>query len=138
MTDETINRLKEVENESSGDVHLIGDIMDTESKMNTLGVIEKAMKLEHEERKLRLEEAKQKLEADKFKYQKEHDKKDNRAKVIVACVTGGGTALVGIAKIVQVCIQRKYIKEAYAIDQVTTLTSPTARSLLKDGTNPRL
>ena len=137
MTDETMKKLIEVEEDSSGDVNL-GGPFETEEKMNTLGVIEKAQKLEHAERELRLKEAQQKLETEKFENQKIQDKKDNRVKIFVASVTGGGAILVGVAKLVQVFFQRKYVKEAYNIEQVTTIASPTARTLLKDGTYPRI
>ncbi len=138
MTDETMKNLREVEEESSGDVHLLGDILETDGKMGTLNVIEKAQKLEHAERELRLKESQQKLESEKFEYQKKQTKKDNAVKVVVASLAGGGALLGGAAKLVQVILQRKYIKEAYNIEQITTIASPTARSLLKDGTSPKI
>ena len=137
MTDEAMKKLREVEDESSGDVNL-GGPFETEEKMSMLGVIEKAQKLEHAERELRLKEAQQKLESEKFEYQKVQTKKDNRVKLGTAIASGIGAILVGAAKLVQVFLQRKYVKEAYNIEQVTTIASPTARMLLKDGTSPKI
>lgn len=137
MTDEAMKKLREVEDETSGDVNL-GTAFETDEKMSQLGVIEKAQKLEHAERELRLREAQQKLEAEKFEYQKVQTKKDNRVKLGAAIVAGGGALLAGAAKIAQVILQRKYVKEAYNIEQVTTIASPTARMLLKDGTSPKI
>lgn len=138
MTDETINKLRKVEEESSGDVHLLENVLDVDDKHKTLGVIEKAQKLEHEERRLRLEESKQKLEYEKFEYQKKQNKKDNKIKILVASLTGGGAIIAGVAKLAQVFCQRKYVQEAYNIEQITSIASPTARNLLKDGSNPRI
>ena len=137
MTDEAMKKLREVEDDSSGDVNL-GGPFDTEEKMSMLGIIEKAQKLEHAERELRLKEAQQKLESEKFEYQKVQTKKDNRVKLGTAIAAGGGAILVGVAKLAQVFLQRKYVKEAYNIEQVTTIASPTARMLLKDGTSPKI
>ena len=137
MTDEAMKKVREVEDDTSGDVNL-GGPFDTEEKMSMLGVIEKAQKLEHAERELRLREAQQKLESEKFEYQKVQTKKDNRVKLGTAIAAGGGAILVGAAKLAQVFLQRKYVKEAYNIEQVTTIASPTARTLLKDGTYPRI
>lgn len=137
MTDEAMKKLREVEDETSGDVNL-GTAFETDEKMSQLGVIEKAQKLEHAERELRLKEAQQKLESEKFEYQKVQTKKDNRVKLGAAIVAGGGALLAGAAKIAQVILQRKYVKEAYNIEQVTTIASPTARMLLKDGTSPKI
>ena len=137
MTDEAMKKLREVEDDSSGDVNL-GGLFETEEKMSILGVIEKAQKLEHAERELRLKEAQQKLESEKFEYQKVQTKKDNRVKLGTAIAAGGGAILVGAAKLAQVFLQRKYVKEAYNIEQVTTIASPTARMLLKDGTSPKI
>lgn len=137
MTDEAMKKLREVEDETSGDVNL-GTAFETDEKMSQLGVIEKAQKLEHAERELRLREAQQKLEAEKFEYQKVQTKKDNRVKLGAAIVAGGGALLAGAAKIAQVILQRKYVKEAYNIEQVTTIASPTARMLIKDGTSPKI
>lgn len=138
MTDETMQKLREVEEESSGNVRDLDVILDVDDKQKTLGIVEKAQKLEHEERKLRLEESKQKLESEKFEYQKKQNKKDNIVKIAAAVLTGGGAIIAGIAKIVQVVHQRKYVQEAYNIEQLTTVASPTARGLLKDGSNPRI
>lgn len=138
MTDETLERLRKIEEESSGDVHLLEGVLDVDDKHKTLGVIEKAQKLEHEERKLRLEESRQKLETEKFEYQKKQTKKDNRVKILVASLTGGGAILAAFAKGIQVILQRKYVKENYNIEQVTSIASPTARMLGKDGANPRI
>jgi len=138
MTDETLANMRKVEEESSGDVHLLEDVLNVEDKYKTLGVIEKAQKLEHEERKLRLEEAKQKLEAEKFEYQKQQNKKDNRVKIFVASVTGGGAIIAAGAKVAQVVLQRHYVKENYNIEKLTAIASPTARMLGKDGVNPRI
>lgn len=137
MTDEAMKKVREVEDDTSGDVNL-GGPFDTEEKMSMLGVIEKAQKLEHAERELRLREAQQKLEAEKFEYQKVQTKKDNGVKLGAAIVAGGGALLAGAAKIAQVILQRKYVKEAYNIEQVTTIASPTARMLIKDGTSPKI
>ena len=137
MTDEAMKKLREVEDETSGDVNL-GTAFETDEKMSQLGVIEKAQKLEHAERELRLREAQQKLEAEKFEYQKVQTKKDNRVKLGAAIVAGAGALLAGAAKIAQVILQRKYVKEAYNIEQVTTIASPTARMLIKDGTSPKI
>lgn len=137
MTDEAMKKLREVEDDSSSDVN-VGGPFETEEKMSMLGVIEKAQKLEHAERELRLREAQQKLEAEKFEYQKVQTKKDNRVKLGTAIAAGGGAILVGVAKLAQVFLQRKYVKEAYNIEQVTTIASPTARMLLKDGTSPKI
>ena len=137
MTDEAMKKLREVEDDSSGDVNL-GGPFETEEKMSMLGIIEKAQKLEHAERELRLKEAQQKLESEKFEYQKVQTKKDNRVKLGAAIAAGGGAILVGVAKLAQVFLQRKYVKEAYNIEQVTTIASPTARMLLKDGTSPKI
>ena len=137
MTDEAMKKLREVEDDSSGDVNL-GGPFETEEKMSMLGIIEKARKLEHAERELRRKEAQQKLESEKFEYQKVQTKKDNRVKLGTAIAAGGGAILVGVAKLAQVFLQRKYVKEAYNIEQVTTIASPTARMLLKDGTSPKI
>ena len=137
MTDEAMKKLREVEDETSGDVNL-GTAFETDEKMSQLGVIEKAQKLEHAERELRLREAQQKLEAEKFEYQKVQTKKDNRVKLGAAIVAGSGALLAGAAKIAQVILQRKYVKEAYNIEQLTTIASPTARMLIKDGTSPKI
>ena len=137
MTDEAMKKLREVEDDSSGDVNL-GGPFETEEKMSMLGIIEKAQKLEHAERELRRKEAQQKLESEKFEYQKVQTKKDNRVKLGTAIAAGGGAILVGVAKLAQVFLQRKYVKEAYNIEQVTTIASPTARMLLKDGTSPKI
>lgn len=137
MTDETLEKLRKIEEESSGDVY-VQDCFSTDEKQKTLGVIEKAQKLEHEERKLRLEESRQKLETEKFEYQKKQTKKDNRVKILVASLTGGGAILAAFAKGIQIILQRKYVKENYNIEQVTSIASPTARMLGKDGANPRI
>lgn len=137
MTDEAMKKLREVEDDSSSDVN-VGGPFETEEKMSMLGVIEKAQKLEHAERELRLKEAQQKLESEKFEYQKVQTKKDNRVKLGTAIAAGGGAILVGVAKLAQVFLQRKYVKEAYNIEQLTTIASPTARMLLKDGTSPKI
>ena len=138
MTDETIKNLREVEEESSVDVTMVGDVINVSEKMDNLGVIEKAQRLEHAERELRLKESQQKLEAEKFEYQKKQNKRDNGVKIGVAIAAGTGAILTGTAKLVQVFLQRKYVKEAYNIEQITTIASPTARALLKDGTSPKI
>lgn len=138
MTDETMKKLREVEEKSVDDVNQLDTILDVEDKAAKLNFTEKAAKLEFAERELRYKENQQKLEYEKFEYQKVQTKKDNRVKVFVASVTGGGAILVGVAKLVQVFFQRKYVKEAYNIEQVTTIASPTARMLLKDGTSPKI
>ena len=141
MTDETMQKLREVEEESSGDVNLVGSVFEINEKHQILGVIEKAQKLEHDERKMRLEEDKQKLEAEKFEYQQKQNAKDrfwSRLKVVGEVAAGMGTLALACVKGAQVIIQRRSIKEAYNIEKVTSIASPTARMLLKDSTNPRV
>lgn len=141
MTDETMQRLREVEEESSGNVADLGDVFDGNEKHQILGLIGDAQKLEHDERKLRLEEEKQKLESEKFEYQKKQNASDrfwSRLKVVGEVAAGVGTLTLACVKGVQVIIQRKAIKEAYNIEQVGSIASPTARMLLKDSTNPRV
>lgn len=138
MTDKTMAKLREDEEREADNSALIDGTYNSESKSSILGCIEKAQKLEHAERQMRLEESKQKLEAEKFEFQKKQSKKDNFVKIFVASVTGAGAIIAGAAKIAQVVFQRKYVKEAYKIEQVTSIASPTARSLIKDGTSPRL
>lgn len=137
MTNETMHKVREVEEDVSTDVNL-GSVFETSEKLDQLNVIDKAQKLEHEERKLRLEEAKQKLEAEKFEYQKEQNKKDNRVKLWVAGLTSAGTIIVGVVKGVQVYLMRKYTKENYQIEGFSSIMSPTARGFAKEGTNPRI
>lgn len=140
MTDETMEKLREVEEESSKDVNL-GNVFEINEKNQILGVIEKAQKLEHDERKMKLEEEKQKLEAEKFEYQQKQNASDRfwgRLKVVGEVAAGLGTLALACVKGAQVIIQRKSIKEAYNLEQVTSIASPTARMLLKDSTNPRV
>ena len=138
MNNETLSALVKVEEEYVKDAKSLDDLLDTDAKTQTILAMEKAQKLELDERRMRLEESKQKLENDKLEQQKKQAKKDNIIKILVGFLTGAGGILVGLAKLKQVRNQRKYVQEAYAIEEVTTLTSNTARNLLSDGTNPKL
>lgn len=141
MTDEALKKIREMQTESIENMHDLSDVFDTDEKLNALSIDEKAQRLEHEERKMRLEEDKQRLESDKFEHQKKQDRRGFWIRVVevgAGVLTAAGLLLKGIADVSKVYNQRKYVKEAYALDQVTTLTSQTARNLLKDGVNPRL
>lgn len=149
MNNETLNALVELEQDQVKNANSLDSLLDAPEKEKAMITLEKAQKLEHAERQLRLDESKQelaigdaefkkRLELEKFEYQKKRDKKDNIVKIIVGGVTATGTILVGIAKLIQIHISRKAIKEAYAIDQVTCLTSKTARDLLSSSTNPKI
>lgn len=138
MNNETLSALVKVEEEYVKDAKSLDDLLDTDAKTQTILAMEKAQKLELDERRMRLEESKQKLENDKLEQQKKQAKKDNIIKIVVGIFAGAGGILVGLAKLKQVHNQRKYVQEAYAIEEVTTLTSNTARNLLSDGTNPKL
>jgi len=134
MTDETIKTLRDLEKSLTDDASLL-DASNIENQKNILSNVEKTQKIELDERRMRLEELKQQLECDKFEYQKKQDKNESIIKVVCQGLTFLGIALpVGL----KLWFQRKYVKEAYNIEQITTIASPTARSLLKDGTNPRI
>ena len=138
MNDVTLNALVKEQEEFIKDNETLDALLDTDDKQKVIITLEKAQKLEHEERRLRLEESKQKLETEKLEYQKKQNKKDNFVKIILGGLAASGGILVGVAKLIQIHISRKAIKEAYAIDEVTTLTSKTARDLQSSMTNPKI
>ena len=138
MNDETLNSLVKQEEDYVREKESLDALLDTDEKEKAILTLEKAQKLEHEERRLRLEESKHQLESERLEYQKKQDKKENWIKIALGVLTGLGGLLIGGAKLKQVINQRKYVNEAYEIDQITTLTSKTARDLLSDGTNPKI
>ena len=138
MNDETLKTLVKQEEEYAKNAKSLDAILDADEKEKSTITLEKSQKLEHDERRLRLEESKYKLEYEKFEYQKKWNIRDTLAKIGLGALAAAPGIIMGIAKIKQVANQRKYVKEAYAIDQITTLTSKTARDLLSDGTNPKL
>lgn len=138
MNDETLRSLVKQEEEYVINAESLDALLDTSDKEKVILTLEKAQKLEHEERKLRLEESKHRLESERLEHQRKQDRKDNWIKIGLGVLTAAGGLLVGGAKLKQVVNQRKYVKEAYEIDQITTLTSKTGRDLLSDGTNPKI
>lgn len=138
MNNETLSTMREIENESTGDVTMVGDVINVSEKLDNLNVVEKAQKLEHAEREMRLKEAQQRLEDEKFEYQKEQSKKDNLVKLGVAFLAALGAIITGCAKAVQVHKQQQYVHELYNIEQLTTIASGTGRALTKDGAMPRI
>ena len=138
MNDETLNSLVKQEEECVKEAKSLDVLLDTTEKEKAILTLEKAQKLEHEERRLRLDEYKHQLESDRLEYQRKQDRKENWIKIGLGVLTAAGGLLIGGAKLKQVIDQRKYVNEAYEIDQITTLTSKTARDLLSDGTNPKI
>ena len=138
MNNETLETLVMEEEECVKNSKSYDAFLDTTEKEKALNNLEKAQRLEHDERKLRLEESRQKLEYEKHEYQKKQNKKDNVVKIILGGLAAAGGIIMGAAKLVQVVLQRKYVKEAYEIDKITTLTSKTARDLLSEGTKPKV
>lgn len=139
MNDATLKKLVKDEEEMINNVNSYDAFLDASEKEKATITMGAAQKLEHEERRMRLEESKMQIEFEKLKYQKEKDKKDNRVKIAVASLTGGPTALLAIVKLIQIIVQRKSIKEAYVIDEVTAgLSSKTARNVQTDLTNPKI
>ena len=139
MNDATLKKLVKDEEDMVNNVGSYDAFLDSDEKQKGILTMEKAQKLEHEERRMLLEESKLKLESDKLDYQKKKDKKDNIVKIVVAGLTAAPAFVVGIVKLVQIHIQRKAIYEAYEIDGVTAgLSSKTARNLQTDLTNPKL
>ena len=139
MNDATLKKLVKDEEEMISNASSYDALMDVEEKQKTMLTMEKAQKLEHEERRMLLEESKVKLEVDKIDYQKKRDKKDNVVKIVVASVAAVPGIMLGIVKLIQIHIQRKAIREAYVIDGVTAgLSSKTARNVQTDLTNPKI
>ena len=138
MNNETLRTLVEIEEDHVKNAGSLDALLDTTEKEKAILTLEKAQELELKERRMQLEESKQKFEADKLEHLKKQAKKDNIVKLVVAGLTAAGGLAVGIAKLWQVGNQRKYVREAYAIDQITTLTSKTGRDLLSDGANPKI
>lgn len=139
MNSVTLEKLVKDEEDMISNASSYDALMDVEEKQKTMLTIDKAQKLEHEERRMLLEESKMKLESDKLEYQKKRDKKDNIVKIVVAGVTAVPGIMLGIVKLIQIHIQRKAIREAYVIDGVTAgLSSKTARNLQTDITNPKI
>jgi hypothetical protein len=138
MNNEALEALVKMEEDYTKEASTLDALLDTDDRQKATITLEKAQKLEHEERRMRLEESRQKLESEKLEYQKKQNKKDNIVKIVIGSATAAGSILVGIAKLIQIHISRKAIREAYAIDQVTTLTSKTARDLLSGMTNPKI
>lgn len=135
MNDETLKKVRVIQEDSSGDV-FVQDCFSTDEKQKTLGVVEKAQKLEHEERRMRLEESKQKLEAEKFEYQKKQNKRDNLTKVGLGVLSFLGVTIPVFLKL------RRMDK---AIDTTLKLeghgdiiSSQTARTFMKEEVNPRI
>lgn len=137
MDDTTLKKLREIEDETSSDANL-GNVFETEEKLNTLNVTEKAQKIELAEREMRYKEDQLKLESEKFEYQKTQSKKDNLVKIFIAVAAGIGGALTGFAKCKQVRNQRKYVHELYNIEQLGAIASGTGRALVKDGAMPKI
>lgn len=139
MNDATLKKLVKDEEEMINNVGSYDAFLDSDEKQKGILSMEKAQKLEHEERRMLLEESRLKLESDKLDYQKKKDKKDNVVKIVVAGLTAVPAFVVGIAKLIQIHIQRKAIHEAYVIDEVTAgLSSKTARNVQMDLTNPKI
>ena len=138
MNNETLNALVKEQEDYVKENESLDALLDTDDKQKAILTLEKAQKLEHEERRLRLEESKHALETEKLKYQKKQSRVDNIVKIGLGVLAASGGILVGVAKLRQVHISRDAIKEAYAIDEVTTLTSKTARDLQSSLTNPKI
>lgn len=138
MNDETLKSLVKQEEDYVKEAESLDVLLDTEEKEKAILTLKEAQKLEHEERRLRLEEAKHRLESDKLEYQRKHDRRELAIRIGLGVITAAGGILVGAAKLKQVIDQRKYVQEAYEIDQITTLTSKTGRDLLSNGTNPKI
>lgn len=138
MNDETLKTLVKVEQDYIDNADSLDALLDTDDRQKTILAIEKAQRLEHDERKLRLEEARLKFETEKNEYQKKQNMTANLIQIGLGVLAAAGAILGGVAKCIQVHNQRAYVREAYAIDQVTTLTSKTARDLLSSGANPKI
>lgn len=142
MNNEALENVVKIQTESSSDVHLVGDILETDGKLNTLNVMEKAQRLEHDERKLRLEEQKQRLEAEKFEYQKKQDRKSfwfKAAEIAVNALSGGAKIFEAGVKLHQTNVMEKTLYEGYHIDQIQgNLTTGTGRTVQKLLENPKI
>lgn len=136
MEDATLKKLTEIEDETSGDANL-GSVFETDEKLNSLNVTEKAQKIELAEREMRYKEDQLKLESEKFEYQKTQSKKDNLVKIFVACVAGAGAIINGFVNWKKVRNQRIYVKECFNIEQLGAIASGTGRALVKDGILPK-
>lgn len=160
MNQNTFNNLIKIEEASSGDCELLNVVDNSDAELEYLKVTSEAQKIELKEREMAVEEDKQKLEREKFEHQKQEAEKKNkmeeeklrlesekfefqkkeslsekiwsRVKICFEGVTS--LAVLGgvIVKGVQVFVQRKTMKEGYAIDQVASLTSQTAKTVFKD------
>lgn len=157
MNGVTLEKLVKDEEDMISNASSYDALLDVEEKQKAMLTLDKAQKLEHEERRMLLEESKLRLESDKLEqqkmleeskfqleydkldYQKKKDKKDNIVKIVVAGVAAVPGIMLGVVKLIQIHIQRKAIREAYAIDEVTAgLSSKTARNLQTDLTNPKI
>lgn len=131
MTDKTLKDLEKIEEEHVQDVYLdVGD------KSNTIGVTERATKLDHAERKLRLEESQQKLEYEKFEYQKKQSRRDNLVKIGLGVLTFLGVTIPSIAKLRRM---DKAVDTSLKLEGLgNIISSPTARTFVKEEINPRV
>ena len=138
MNNETLKALVKEQEDYIKNNESLDALLDPNEKETVILTIEKAQKLELDERRMRNEESKQLLEIEKFEYQKKQDSRDFWGKIIVCAIGAIPAIFVGGVKLYQIIVQKEKVEEAYAIDEVTTLTSPTARNLQSSLTNPKI
>lgn len=131
MTDQTLERLEKIEEEHVQDVYL-----DVDDKSHTIGVTERATRLDHAERKLRLEESQHKLEYEKFEYQKKQNMRDNLTRIGLGILTFLGVAVPSLVKLRKM---DKAVDTSLKLEGLgNIISSQTARTFMKEEINPRI